>query len=294
MLKTFLQKTFFPSRQPEQLLSNVDSFLAGQRISRGITERGGFLASRLGFTEALCLAAMDSGGLEREEIRARLWKYSGVFPDTESQLEKFKTVYCAAIGEIDLLGLIQAIGEKNLIEKHAVDPLMSPLSALEPYLSPKPWSIHLKGCRVLVVHPFVDSIRAQFSERRTDLFADPDVLPEFELLTIRSPQTIAGNSDRHRSWSAALENLQERVSGEHFDVAIVGCGAYGLPLGSFIKKLGKPCIHLGGATQVLFGIRGARWQNQPAFRALMTAAWRSPLESERPAGFEKVEKGCYW
>ena len=193
-----------------------------------------------------------------------------------------------------LLGLIAAPGERSLYEKYARDPLRCDLGALEPYFSPKPWSRELKGRRVLVVHPFVDSIRNQFENHREELFNDPDVLPEFELLALRSPQTIAGNTDGYQSWSAALQELQDRVAGETFDVAIVGCGAYGMPLGAFIKRQGKPCIHLGGATQILFGVSGARWQNQPAFRALMTPAWMAPMESERPPGFEKVEKGCYW
>jgi hypothetical protein len=248
----------------------------------------------LGFTEALCLAAAEEFRMEATEIRERLWRYSGVFPDTSEEFEQFQKSYLAALGEVDLLGLIVGPGERLLYDKYAKDPLRCDLGALEPYFSPKPWSRALRGRRVLVVHPFVDSIRAQYREHRREIFADPDVLPEFDLRLIRAPQTIAGNSDGHDSWSAALADLQARVSGESFDVALVGCGAYGLPLGAFIKGQGKPCIHLGGATQILFGISGARWQSQPAFRALMTAAWHPPLESERPPGFEKVEKGCYW
>lgn len=285
---------FFCAVPEAFLLPEIDGFLAGQRIVQAISRGEGFLASRLGFTEALCLAAADDGSIEPGEIRSRLWRYSGVFPDTADAFSRFQDSYCSAIGAVDLLGLIAAIGERDLYGKHARNPLRCPLSSLEPYFSPKPWSRHLEGRRVLVVHPFVESIRTQYRERRSELFADPDILPEFDLVTIRSPQTIAGNSDGYYSWSGALEVMQGRVSGEKFDVAIVGCGAYGLPLGAFIKGLGKPCIHLGGATQILFGISGARWQKQPAFRALMTPAWRPPLESERPPGFDNVEKGCYW
>lgn len=294
MLTSLLSKLRFRKPAPGPLTASVDGFLAGQRIVRGISEGSGFLASRLGFTEALCLAGAEDGSLELVEIRNRLWRYSGVFPDSADEFARFQKSYLAALSEVDMLGLIAARGERHLFEKYAKDPLRCDLGALEPYFSPKPWSRELKGRRVLVVHPFVDSIRAQYHERRQEIFADPDVLPEFDLRLIRAPQTIAGNSDGYDSWSAALTDLQARVSGETFDVAILGCGAYGLPLGAFIKAQGKPCIHLGGATQILFGISGARWQSQPAFRALMTPAWRPPLESERPPGFEQVEKGCYW
>lgn len=282
------------SREAEELRAEIDRFLAGRCIAGAIQAGGGFLASRLGFTEALCLAAAESGTMAAEEIRARLWRYSGVFPEDVGEFERFQQAYCSAIGEVDMLGVIRAKGERQLHAKYARNPLLCDLGALEPYFCAKPWSRALAGRRVLVVHPFAESIRSQYAECREVLFADGDVLPEFDLLTVKPPQTIAGNTDGFGSWSGALENLQERVGNENYDVAILGCGAYGLPLGAWIKAHGKPCIHLGGATQILFGIIGARWKEQPAFRALVNKAWQPPRESERPPGFDRVEKGCYW
>jgi hypothetical protein len=34
----------------------------------------------------------------------------------------------------------------------------------------------------------------------------------------------------------------------------------GLPLAAAIKAMGRPALHLGGALQLLFGIRGRRWE----------------------------------
>lgn len=42
----------------------------------------------------------------------------------------------------------------------------------------------------------------------------------------------------------------------NFDTAIIGCGAYGMPLAAQIKNAGRQAIHLGGAVQLLFGIKG--------------------------------------
>ena len=44
-----------------------------------------------------------------------------------------------------------------------------------------------------------------------------------------------------------------------FDTAIIGCGAYGFPLAAKLKAAGKQAFHMGGATQLLFGIKGSRW-----------------------------------
>ena len=53
-------------------------------------------------------------------------------------------------------------------------------------------------------------------------------------------------------------------------------------------------IHMGGATQILFGIRGSRWDRMPFFQQLYNEYWIRPLAQETPANFKKVERGCYW
>ena len=57
---------------------------------------------------------------------------------------------------------------------------------------------------------------------------------------------------------------------------------------------GRPALHLGGALQLLFGIRGRRWEAMPRFAALMNEAWVRPLPQETPAAASQVDGGCYW
>ena len=54
--------------------------------------------------------------------------------------------------------------------------------------------------------------------------------------------------------------MQKEIDKIDFDIAILGCGAYGYPLASYIKSIGKKAIHIGGATQLIFGIKGKRWE----------------------------------
>jgi len=84
------------------------------------------------------------------------------------------------------------------------------------------------------------------------------------------------------------------VAAVAFDVLIVGAGAWGLPLAVFAKKLGKVGIHLGGATQILSGIKGRRWENHPVIASFFNDAWVHPSAEETPLGNERVEGGCYW
>jgi hypothetical protein len=48
-----------------------------------------------------------------------------------------------------------------------------------------------------------------------------------------------------------------------FDIAIIGCGAYSFPLAANVKRIGKNSVHLGGASQLLFGFswkKMVRWR----------------------------------
>ena len=81
---------------------------------------------------------------------------------------------------------------------------------------------------------------------------------------------------------------------------MVGAGAYSLPLLKFIKQMGVPCVHLGGQTQLLFGIRGQRWETEydEVWRQANfynnSPYWIKPLLTDIPTNKEMVENGCYW
>ena len=69
----------------------------------------------------------------------------------------------------------------------------------------------------------------------------------------------------------------------NFDVAILGCGPFGFHLAMEIKRMGKQAIVMGGATQILFGIKGKRWDDYPPVRRLYNEFWVRPLDKSKPA-----------
>lgn len=88
--------------------------------------------------------------------------------------------------------------------------------------------------------------------------------------------------------------MTEEALKRDFDVAIIGCGAYGFPLAARLKAAGKQAIHLGGAVQIMFGIIGARWYAVPEVRKLFNEHWVHPATDEVPENAKIVEGGCYW
>lgn len=230
--------------------------------------------------------------------------YSGIFPESEKTAEDFSKLYLKDIPEIDLLGSHQYYEKFMPLRK---DVVKVQLECLYPFFSANPWTKYLKNKKVLVIHPFEDTIKYQY-DKKENLFSLSDILPDFQLITYKAVQSIAGNKTEFSSWFEALEFMEKDIAELDFDIAIIGCGAYGLPLGAFIKRLGKQAIHLGGGTQLLFGILGKRWVEQyddvlhyrPEieididYRKLFNENWIYPLESDVPNNSNKVENACYW
>jgi len=253
-----------------------------------------FMVSRLGSVELESLVEGIQKKKWTEETKLKMRRNAGFFPINDDMLKKFEDIYLECLKEIDLIGIWYNEGEDYICRNYCKDAILSHLKDLEPYYHVNPWSYALKDKNVLVIHPFEDTIRNQYINNRTKLFENKEVLPKFNLITLKAVQTIAGNNNDFDNWFEAYNSMCEKIDKIDFDVAIIGAGAYGLPLAAYIKGIGKQAIHLGGSTQILFGIKGARWENHPYISTLFNENWVRAKIDERPSSYSQVEKGCYW
>lgn len=250
-----------------------------------------FMVSRLGSNE-LSVLHHNLRGQYPERLKSAMRECAGFFPATDSSLDEFSELYLESISEIDLLGVWFNPHESSVANNVCPKANLTRLRNLEPYFSDSPWSASLEGKTVLVVHPFSESIEKQYANR--ELLFKNKVLPEFTLKTFKAIQTAGGSCCIYSTWFDALRSMCRDIEQIEFDVAIVGAGAYGLPLSAHIKKMGKGAIHLGGATQLLFGIYGARWESKPEFKQLINDYWVRPSRGERPKSPGRIENACYW
>jgi hypothetical protein len=214
----------------------------------------------------------------------------GVYPNDDKNLITFAENYCQSITNVDIMGVWVVPYYDWLVNTYCPKAHYLRLWGLEPYHFNNPWSEFLENKKVLVIHPFEQSIINNY-RNRNKIFPDSKVLPEFSLKTIKAEQNL-GNVNTN--FFDTVERTKNKITQIDFDVAIIGCGAAGLPLGSFIKSIGKTAIHLGGATQVLFGIIGKRWEDYPQFKNIINEYWTRPLPEETPFNYLKIENGCYW
>ncbi len=91
--------------------------------------------------------------------------------------------------------------------------------------------------------------------------------------------------------------MKGEMDGEPYDVALIGCGAYGFPPTAHAKRKGHKAVHMGGTLQLLFGIRGKRWTKNYTrdydYATLPNEYWISPSPSTRNEFNARVEGGCY-
>jgi hypothetical protein len=111
---------------------------------------------------------------------------------------------------------------------------------------------------------------------------------------MKAPFSISLVPPAYENWFSGLEDLKSQMSANQFDVALIGASVYSLPLTVHAKKLGKQGIHMGGALQIYFGIKGNRWENNPIISSFYNDCWIRPLPEETPMNVSLIEGGAYW
>lgn len=164
--------------------------------------------------------------------------------------------------------------------------------SLESFRFENPWTQYLENKKVLIISPFKKTIDSQLNFREK-IWKNPKVLPSAEYITYQSVQSIGGVGP-HKDWYESFDVMFQDISKIDFDVALLGCGSYGLPLSMKIKKhLNKSAVYIGGGLQLYFGIRGKRWDDGDD-KIFYNEFWTRPSENEIPQSAILVENGCYW
>ena len=221
--------------------------------------------------------------------------WSGFFPIDTLLVEKYCKLVLSDVPEVNILGTWKA--DENLCEDELQNTVKINFEYLEPFFSNNPWTKALEGKKVLVIHPFQNSIESQYKKHK--LLFKNNLLPKFELKTIKAVQTVANEKSEFENWFEALDFMKNQMKKIDYDIALIGCGAYGFNLAAHAKRMGKKGFHLGGVLQMLFGIIGKRWESPNQFNGLylklFNEHWARPVKEERPKQAHLIENNVsYW
>jgi hypothetical protein len=303
-------------RKPECI---QDADVASKIIYDALMSDAPCMIARFGSTELTCLSnylgVKNNKGKYFDYIKGntqpwwwerkimnQMQQWSGFFPVTKDKIEQFCELMIQDIPAVDILG-------SWLVEEQKVRKELSAkkvhLRLLEPFWAGSPWTKALIGKKVLVVHPFAETIAKQYLER-LHLFKNSEILPEFKSLqVIKAVQTLGEGDSRFNDWFEALEYMKSEIDKMDYDVCLIGCGAYGFHLAAHVKRKGKKGVHLGGALQLLFGIKGKRWEDPNygvkgwgipynLYPNLINEHWVRPDQKDKPKNAQVVEGACYW
>jgi hypothetical protein len=287
---SYLLRPYFVRNYPSKIMDDIEG---NNHILKLISSKNPLMVSRLGAVELRALTYYLLNIKYSKKIKLSLSRNAGFFPTDNENIDIFCKTYLKCLKNIDHMLIWNNFGEDYLIKKYCPKASMSHMDSLESYRYDEPWSSALSGKKVLVIHPFEESILKQYKNREK-LFKNNSILPEFELITLKAVQSIADNNTGFKSWFEALDSMKMKIDLLNFDIALIGAGAYGLPLAAHIKNMGKQAIHMGGLTQILFGIMGSRWENNSHVLKQVNEYWVRPNYSEIPKNCKNVENGCYW
>tara|TARA_R110000824_G_scaffold108705_1_gene256029 strand:- start:707 stop:1531 length:825 start_codon:yes stop_codon:yes gene_type:complete len=165
--------------------------------------------------------------------------------------------------------------------------------SLEPYyvLQEKetPWTWSLQNKRVLIISPFIDSFKKQL-KNGFEIIEGVKMFCEDQRFVWYKPYNTSAGNHIHSNWEETFEIMERDILELDFDVALVSCGGYGLPICKSIRDSNRSAIYIGGGLQLLFGVLGSRWESNEMFQ---TQAWIRPSKEELPPHPERVEGGCY-
>jgi hypothetical protein len=152
----------------------------------------------------------------------------------------------------------------------------------------------IQNKKILVISSFSELIKQQYNSGNVyKLGIDFPTVKGVDGVT--TPYCFYNNGP-HTDYFETLESIFEEVKQKDFDIALLGCGAYGHMLTHKIySELSKDAIYIGGCITNLFGILSKREKPRMINDVKINEYWILNIPEEyRPPNFEGIENGCYW
>jgi hypothetical protein len=230
-------------------------------------------------------------------VEHEIYNNAGVFPQTEKARIEFIEEIVQCMPYLDALAQWSSFNsdfEDRFIRKYSPNCTQIDLQSIEPFYFGVPWTEALRDKNVLVISPFTDTIKLQY-KNKLSLWTDPRILPDFNLITLEHPHSPGiDKPSKYNNWLEMINNYKNIMNTINYDILLIGAGASSLPLVAHARKNGKKGVHLGGPLQLLFGIKGNRWNNSSVGKHFYNKAWTLPSSDETPLKFKNIENGCYW
>jgi hypothetical protein len=282
-------------------IDSKNTEVGNRKFVEYLQSRRPFAAGKIGTAEILGLEFHDRiirlpfPRMSWRRPASRLANNAGFFPVEKEAFKRWNTEMRESVANLDFICLWQrdpftAEYEQRLVKILAPKAKRIPMSDLGKNMLPL-----LAPYRLLVISPFVKTMQKQLPYLMNIHGNDKLEKKSWDQLAskirfLRCPFQWHLEKSPFPSWETGLEILFQEAKKETFEIALIGAGAWSIPLAAKIKNIGRTAIHTGGETQLFFGIKGKRWDNKNIYNQF----WRSCLPEETPPKNSKIDNGCYW
>lgn len=297
--RTFIDKMGIRRRQPKTIAGYpiYDYETQHKLIAQMLNEDEPVSILRPGNAEFTSVWMRD----ENKFYGGKRYRKVKIFSDVgydEELFDKWVAQFKKDMGEADAVAIFNPTDyyEEYLIRAyyHPKHIFLMPLLEFDPFKAETShsWLEALNGKRVLVVSLFADTMQKQVPYL-DQIWPGINPISNVDFVFQKSVWYLDGESNQFESWYASLEYLDDQIKQKEFDIAIVSCGPFGTFLAANIKRRGKKVLQYGGSLQLLFGIRGKRWENSPISQ-FFNEYWVRPSKEETPESAKRLENACYW
>ncbi len=285
-------------------------------IKQAIDEQKGFALGKMGFSEQFLLGYLPFLRSNPSTIKIRAYESAlryhceyqfGVFPTDPEFLKHFATIFSDATRSMDILGLFEVEQENELIIQNNLKAKFIPYQDTEPDRSIPESSTNcylplFANKKLLYISPFANLLKErsqkEIFENVWDNIKKKWFYPK-SISTIEIPYSYGNSRSTHLSYGTSInlyESICTEIDKQDFDVVLMGVGALGFPLASYIKSKKKIALSLGGHLQVLFGIAGSRWKRDSFWNThYINYSWIDMPNKYHPENKEVLtDNGSYW
>lgn len=284
-------------------------------IRRAIETSRGFAAGKLGYSEQVWLSSQwelnkhpENRSFQRAvraSARSHASQQAGAFPPDDKYLDSAVQLLSDAVRNMDYLAVHESPLIEGIVDHLELKSKLLDFGGIEPNRD-LPYKI--EDCYL----PFCENKRILLITTPAELLASRATKETFEATwrNIHCPWFYPASVDFlsfdsllddsiHVKYASSMDLLNEicsQISTREFDVAFVGASSLGIPIVDHVKSLGKVGLSLGGHLQVLFGVQGKRWRDDPEWqRAYWNETWLDMPSEYKPLQKDwTVDDGAYW
>lgn len=268
-------------------------------LQNTVANKSPFFIGRLSGTETrFCGLKLSHKPIDGNMItEMRMW--SGIHLTCDADANAYVEAFTGAVDSCDKLGVWDGSMYTQAIEfyeyaRQKYSHKYFPATSLEPYyyFNHPSYRPLFTNKTILVITSHEHTIRQQAIN--IDAMFPRKIFDNCRFIVVRAPLQHGDGCDG-RPWTHHFDELKNKIRHLNFDVALVGCGGFGMPICNFIfKEMNASAMYVGGALQLFFGVMGSRWTSNQKIRALRNSSWCWPLDVDKPNGYMTVDRGCYW